>query len=284
MSRREHSENLLGLPVWKERWGVCVDLSAFKEWVSLSSQDVLLGVVPDDDDGLSYLRLATQIYSKLVVFGKPCLNVVIHRRGRIGDSNSKINGPSSIAGGAASSLADEGQNVVIVGSDGYNFGDGFAEFYDKYQVVAVGGTFDRLHAGHRLLLTAAAWACRKTLRIGITSESLLISKKYKEFIASLEDRSKAAKDFAMQVKPTLSEIKISELKDPAGPTATDPSIEAIVVSTETANGARKINEVRASAGLNRMAIIEVDVLDTQGQKLSSSALREAEYAQRHDST
>jgi hypothetical protein len=34
--------------------------------------------------------------------------------------------------------------------------------------VAVGGTFDRLHAGHRLLLTAAALVSTKHVYIGIT--------------------------------------------------------------------------------------------------------------------
>lgn len=279
MTCRQHSKNLLVLPVWKGKQGVCVDLGEFKEVVGVSSQERLYGVLPEDDDGLSYLRLATQLYSKLVVFGKPCLNVVIYRRGCMEELDEKYSTLSSSVRGSLSSATEEShQHVAMVGSDGYKFGDGSMDFYDKYNVVAVGGTFDRLHAGHRLLLTAAAWASRETLRIGITSDVLLNHKKYREFIASVENRSKAAKDFAKQVKPTLPNIIISELKDPAGPSASDPAIEAIVVSSETASGARRINEVRASAGLNRMVIIEVDVLDTQGQKLSSSALREAEYA------
>lgn len=281
MTCRQHSENLLVLPVWKGKQGVCVDLSEFKEVVGESSQERLYGVIPEDDDGLSYLRLATQLYSKLVVFGKPCLNIVIYRRGSIEESDEMSIALSRSARGSRSSATEESQQVVQVGSDGYTFGDGSVDFHDKYNVVAAGGTFDRLHAGHRLLLTAAAWASRETLRIGITSDVLLKHKSYGEFIASFEDRSTAAKDFAKQVKPTLPNIIISELKDPAGPSASDPAIEAIVVSSETTSSARRINDVRANAGLNRMVIIEVDVLDTQGQKLSSSALREAEYARQN---
>ena len=44
--------------------------------------------------------------------------------------------------------------------------------------VAVGGTFDRLHAGHRLLLASAAAcvAAGGTAYVGVTGDSLLVSK------------------------------------------------------------------------------------------------------------
>ena len=37
-----------------------------------------------------------------------------------------------------------------------------------YPVVAVGGTFDHLHAGHKILLSMAAWITEKKLIIGVT--------------------------------------------------------------------------------------------------------------------
>ena len=35
-------------------------------------------------------------------------------------------------------------------------------------VVALGGTFDHLHAGHKILLSMAAWLSRKKVIVGVT--------------------------------------------------------------------------------------------------------------------
>lgn len=283
MNSRETFQELLVLPVRSGERGLYVVLTDLKGWGSENAHHDVHAVVPSSDKGLSYLRLATQIYSKLVVYGQPRLNVVIYRREDKAAQKSVDEQLRKPQRNSVPSRNDAFEAIALVGSEGYAFGDGSPDFYDKYAVVAVGGTFDRLHAGHRLLLTAAAWASRETLRIGITTDSMLQNKKHKHLIASVTDRSRAAKEFALQVKPGLPKIVISELTDAAGPSANDPSIEAIVVSTETARGARRINDVRESAGLNRMAIIEVDVLDTQGQKLSSSGLRAEEIVKPHGS-
>lgn len=42
--------------------------------------------------------------------------------------------------------------------------------------VAVGGTFDRLHAGHRILLAATALAATQAVYIGVTGPELLQKK------------------------------------------------------------------------------------------------------------
>jgi len=46
----------------------------------------------------------------------------------------------------------------------------------KYGVTCLGGTFDHLHLGHKLLLTNALFYTRETIIIGITSSSLLSNK------------------------------------------------------------------------------------------------------------
>ena len=37
-----------------------------------------------------------------------------------------------------------------------------------FEEVAVGGTFDRLHVGHRLLLAASALVCTRRVYVGVT--------------------------------------------------------------------------------------------------------------------
>ena len=46
----------------------------------------------------------------------------------------------------------------------------------EFAAGAVGGTFDRLHAGHRLLLATAAAATDGVLYVGVTGDSLLRKK------------------------------------------------------------------------------------------------------------
>ena len=40
-----------------------------------------------------------------------------------------------------------------------------------YPVVALGGTFDHLHAGHKILLSMGAWIAQEKLIVGITGMS-----------------------------------------------------------------------------------------------------------------
>lgn len=41
---------------------------------------------------------------------------------------------------------------------------------ENHQISALGGTFDHLHGGHKILLTMAAWITDKRLVVGLTGE------------------------------------------------------------------------------------------------------------------
>ncbi|KAJ5175169.1 uncharacterized protein N7482_001046 [Penicillium canariense] len=165
--------------------------------------------------------------------------------------------------------------------------------------VIVGGTFDHLHLGHKLLLTALALTLEpptdadqgqeRLLSVGVTGDALLKNKKYAEFLESWEDRCqstaaflRAIMDFSpnhtprveritapgpngnaviMRIQPNLT-FKFVEIWDPYGPTITEESLTALVVSKETLSGGAAVNDERAKKGWKSLAIFEVDVLQT----------------------
>lgn len=55
------------------------------------------------------------------------------------------------------------------------------EQVDDFPNVVLGGTFDRLHNGHKILLTDAILNCRKQLTIGVT-DGPMIKSKYKWYL------------------------------------------------------------------------------------------------------
>ena len=65
-------------------------------------------------------------------------------------------------------------------SKGYRLVHGDVEF--SFSNVAVGGTFDRLHVGHRLLLAVAAHATNHQLYVGVTSDQLLANKQWADLL------------------------------------------------------------------------------------------------------
>ncbi|RDW73292.1 hypothetical protein BP6252_07199 [Coleophoma cylindrospora] len=201
-----------------------------------------------------------------------------------------------------------------------------------HNIVAVGGTFDHLHAGHKLLLTATALLLQPTsqgsaspsrLIVGITGDELLKNKKYAEYMKSWQQRQEDVVDFLVSIlsftcasldeslqTSTVSEptqngraihttllanslrIECVEIQDPFGPTITDESISALVVSAETRSGGKAVNDRRAEKGWSVLEIFEVDVLDAEqtdegatktenfASKISSTAIRKQQAENR----
>jgi len=143
----------------------------------------------------------------------------------------------------------------------------------KYKKVALGGTFDRLHNGHRKLLTLAAAVCTDELVVGVMSDELLQKKKGADLIESFEKRHSAVRDFLSLIKPSLA-LNLPKLLDPFGPTIVDGSIDAIVVSSETISGALAINSRRTQKEMKPLAVLITRRSDAAS--LSSTFIREQE--------
>jgi len=113
----------------------------------------------------------------------------------------------------------------------------------SYNTVALGGTFDRIHGGHNLLLTYSANVCDKKIIVGVGDGPLLVNKALAELIEPINDRIKKVQDFLTDVKPTL-QLDVVAINDMFGPTGWDPDIDCLVVSKETAKGGDIINSER----------------------------------------
>ncbi|GAA5964777.1 hypothetical protein JCM8115_005731 [Rhodotorula mucilaginosa] len=122
-----------------------------------------------------------------------------------------------------------------------------------YPVVALGGTFDHLHSGHKILLTMAASITSRKLIVGVTDDALLKTKKFRDWLEPLPFRIRNVENFIALIRPEI-ECACVPLQDVYGPTATDPEIEALVVSDETRAGGQAINTLRASRSLSILRI------------------------------
>ena len=195
-------------------------------------------------------------------------------------SNEFVVDDATKSGASGDASRDERRPTDDVGSRG-----GFAK-------VSVGGTFDRLHAGHRLLLAAAALvtdARSGTLYVGVTGEALLANKSDKNKIQPYETRARNARRFLESVLacPGFGDAKMRVEMGPldgAPPLAsTVQDMCALVVSRETLAGAAAVNAQREARGFPPLEIVAVGVVGGVGDddearrrsKLSSSALRAA---------
>nr|XP_027204851.1 bifunctional coenzyme A synthase-like [Dermatophagoides pteronyssinus] len=183
-------------------------------------------------------------------------------------------------------LADDHSNMSIVSlssnhssiSDPVNHESSLIsdQVYDN---VCIGGTFDNLHNGHKILLSTAQLKCNRSLTIGVTNEQMLTTKILPELIESCEKRIHSLNLYLNDVDPYIH-YNVCEISDPFGPAIVDPTLEAIIVSEETIRGGEKINEIRISKGMKPLKIDVIKLLQddhkesgVEENKVSSSSLR-----------
>ncbi|KAI0707628.1 Nucleotidylyl transferase [Earliella scabrosa] len=126
-------------------------------------------------------------------------------------------------------------------------------------VVALGGTFDHLHAGHKILLGMGAWIASEKLIVGITDDALLGKKEHKEVLEPLPVRTARTRAFLELFRPGIVH-DIVPISDVYGPTGWDPNVQGLVVSKETLPGAASIDKRRKELSLPPLRTFVIDVI------------------------
>jgi cytidyltransferase-like protein len=145
----------------------------------------------------------------------------------------------------------------------------------KFRKVAVGGTFDELHKGHRRLLVKAFEVGEKVL-IGLCTDEFVKKMGKPHVTAPYEVRLKELQAF-LEKSSVSDRAEIIPLNDPYGNTLTDKCIEALVVSEETEKIALKINQKRSEAQLPQLEIITIRMVPADNYKpISTTRIRKGE--------
>jgi pantetheine-phosphate adenylyltransferase len=140
-----------------------------------------------------------------------------------------------------------------------------------FETVAMGGTFDLFHRGHRTLILKA-FEIGNHVIIGLCSDDFLKKLRKPHGIASYAQRLEELKGF-LKKNDFLEMAEIVPLDDAYGVTLSDKRIDAIVVSEETEPRAHEINEKRKSLGMPPLPIVAVKmVLSEDHYPISSTRI------------
>ena len=150
--------------------------------------------------------------------------------------------------------------------------------------TCLGGTFDDIHLGHKLLITEAIYITSKKMTIGLANDELLKKKNLKIFLQNFKDRKSGLEKFLSSVDYCDQiTFDVQEINDAVGPAGTISDLTAITVSEETRGGVEVINNIRQEKGLNSLAghvcPVLLDNTSKMSEKISSSTIRKEKFGQ-----
>jgi len=143
-----------------------------------------------------------------------------------------------------------------------------------YKAVAVGGTFDYIHRGHRALLSKAFESGGRVI-VGVVTDRFAQTLR-KEISNPYSVRLKRLGEYLESAYPGR-DFQLVPLEDRFGQEVYSGDVEAIVVSPETAERVGEANRLREALGLKPMDVIVVDMVSAEdGRRISSSRIRRGE--------
>ena len=144
-----------------------------------------------------------------------------------------------------------------------------------FQEVAIGGTFDVLHRGHKILLRTAFRAGDRVL-IGLSRNGFVRQLVKNHRVDPYQKRKRELVSF-LRKEQLFERAKIIPLDDPYGPAINDSTISALVVSRMTKKMADKINMIRRRRRLKPLPILTIGMVVAEDfEPISSTRIRAGE--------
>jgi pantetheine-phosphate adenylyltransferase len=140
--------------------------------------------------------------------------------------------------------------------------------------VCVGGTFNKFHKGHKVILKKAFdyAGINGMVYIGISTDDLI---KFKKNVKSYEARKRVIENYLSEEDKIQRTIFV-QIKSKYGLTL-EENYDAIVISPETKRAAEEINHLRKKKGLKPMKIILIPyILAEDGKPISSTRILDNE--------
>jgi len=145
----------------------------------------------------------------------------------------------------------------------------------KFKKVAVGGTFDELHRGHKALLNKAFEIGGKVV-IGLSSDEFVAKMGKPHVTASFAERFRELECF-LEKSGLSGRTEIVPLNDPYGLTISGKGFDALVVSQETTENGEIINKMRSASGVQPLKIIVVNMVPAENcSPISTTRIRKGE--------
>lgn len=148
--------------------------------------------------------------------------------------------------------------------------------------VVVAGTFGPIHDGHRALLEEALQRGDDGLVVGLTSDEFADATRDRE-VPPFDARKRALRQEFDRIDRRDRDVEIHEIDDEYGVADEDPTLDAIVVSTETADAVEAVNRRRRVKGMQPLEAIEVPLVRAaDGERISSTRVVAGEIDEHGD--